>query len=256
MRCDELKRILSRDLPPLYECREGDGYLTIVTPLEHPDGDYVELYLVEENGRLVLTDHAETLGILASYGFELKRSPKRAHLFNSILKATNVHLFQGALRIELGGEADLVSGILRLSQASVQAGDLLFMMRYGAGTAFKEEVEELLVERRIAYEANHRVFGRSRQQYSVDFYIEKKRPALLQTLSSGSTSYAEALISKTVRMWYDISRTDGRFDYVSLLDDSADVWKSSHIELLSDLSKVITWGGRENLISFLHPAHD
>lgn len=248
MRCEELKRFLSRDLPPLYECREENGRLTIVTPLEHPDGDYIELYLVEENGRLVLTDHAETLAVLASYGFELKRSIKRARLLDSILKAANIRLFQGALRIELESEADLVPAIVRLSQGSVQAGDLLFTMRYGAGTAFKEEVEELLVEREVRYETNYRVFGRSRQQYSVDFYVEKRRPALLQTLSSGSASYAEALISKTVRMWYDISRVDGRFDYVSLLDDSADVWKPSHIELLSDLSKVVTWGERENLI--------
>ncbi len=251
MRCGELKQILARDLPPLYECREEKGYLRIITPLEHPDGDYVELYLVEENGRLLLTDHAETIAILASYGFEVKRSPKRARLLDSVLKALDVHLFQGALRVVLESETDLVPAIMRLSQASVQVGDLLFTMRYGAGTAFKEEVEEFLLERQISYENNHGVFGRSGQQYSVDFYIERRRPALLQTLSSGSAGYAETLISKTVRMWYDISRVDGRFDYVSLLDDSSDVWKASHIELLSDLSKVVAWGERENLTLIL-----
>jgi hypothetical protein len=235
----------------LYECREEDGYLTIVTPFEHADGDYIELYLVEENDRLILTDHAETLAILASYGFELKRSVKRARLLDSILKAANVHIFQGALRIEVESMADLIPAIVRLSQASVQAGDLLFTMRYGAGTAFKEEVEEFLVERQLRYQTNYRVFGRSQQQYSVDFYIERRRPVLLQTLSSGSTNYVETLISKTVRMWYDITRVDGRYEYVSLLDDSVDVWKPSHMELLSDLSKVVAWGERENVISLL-----
>ena len=251
MRCDELRQVLSRDLPPLYECREEDGYLSIITPLEHPDGDCIELYLIEENGRLILTDHAETLAILASYGFELKRSVKRVRLLNSVLKPANVHLFQGALRIELEHEAELAPAVVRLSQVSVQAGDLLFTLRYGAGTAFKEEVEEFLVERELRYETNYRVFGRSQQQYSVDFYIEKRRPALLQTLSSGSASYAETLISKTVRMWYDITRVDGRFEYVSLLDDSVDVWKPSHLDLLSDLSKVVAWGERDDLISLL-----
>jgi hypothetical protein len=251
MRCDELKRVLARDLAPLYECREENGHLTIVTPLEQPDGDYVEFYLVEEGGRLVLTDHAETLAVLASYGFDLKRSPKRARLLDSILRAANVHLFQGAFRMEIESEGELVPAVLKLGQVAVQAGDLLFTMRYGAGTQFKEEVEEFLVERRVPYEANARVLGRSGQHYSVDFYVEKRRPALLQTLSSGSASYAETLVSKTVRMWYDVSRTDGRYEYVSVLDDSADVWKPPQIELLSDLSRVVAWGERDTLIALL-----
>lgn len=71
MRCHDLRRVLEQGLAPRYECREEDGRLTIVTPAEHPDGDLVELYLTEEDGRLVLTDHAETLAVLASYGLEL-----------------------------------------------------------------------------------------------------------------------------------------------------------------------------------------
>ncbi len=251
MRCDELKRALSRDLPPLYECLEQDGELTIVTPVEQPDGDYVEFYLSEENGRLILTDHGETLAFLASYGFEIKRSPKRARLFESIIKSSNMHFFQGALRVELESANNLVPVIVSLSQATLHINDLLFTMRCGAGTAFKEEVEEFLIERRVSYEMNDAIFGRSGQQYSVDFYAEKRRPALLQTLSSGSTGYAETLVSKNVRMWYDITQVDGRFDYISLLDDSADVWKPSQIELLSDLSKVVTWAEREALIPLI-----
>lgn len=148
-------------------------------------------------------------------------------------------------------EADLVSAIMRLSQAVVQVRDLLFTMRYGAGTAFNEEVEEFFTQREIRYETNRTILGRSGQQYSVDFFVERRRPALVQTLSGGSAGYADILVSKTVRMWYDISRADGRFEYVSVMDDSLDVWKRSHFELLADLSRLTTWSERENLVSLL-----
>jgi hypothetical protein len=74
---------------------------------------------------------------------------------------------------------------------------------------------------------------------------------LLQTLSSGSSGYADVLVSRTVRMWFDVSRADGRFDYVSLIDDSADVWRSTQLEVLGDLSGVVAWGDRDRFMAEL-----
>lgn len=251
MRCAGFKRVVEEGMPPLYECQEQEGRLVILTPIEYPDGDYVELFVIPEDGGFVLTDLAETIATLASYNLNLKSSTKRFKLFQHILKIHNVHYFEGSLRIPLKQEKDLPQALMRLTQAILQVSDLLFTMRYGAGTSFREEVEEYLFEREIRYESNYKVVGRSGQTYPIDFYVERRSPVLIQTLSSGSSGYAEALVSKTVRMWYDISRIDGRYRYSSVLDDSTDVWKPPAFEILSDLSSVIVWSERDKLIELI-----
>jgi hypothetical protein len=124
-------------------------------------------------------------------------------------------------------------------------------MRFGAGTAFKEEVEEFLLGHEVPYESDYRVVGRSAHAYTVDFYIERAKPRLVETLSSAAAGPAEMLVNSTVRMWFDLTRINGRFGYISLLDDSADVWKASHLDILSELSEVIVWSERKRLLDVL-----
>ncbi len=251
MKCADFRRILRKELPPLYECEEREEKLAIVTPVEYPDGDYVELFVIPEDDGYVLTDLAETTATLASYKFNLKGSQKRFKLFQQILKAHGVHYFQGELRIPFQDESELPQALVRLTQAVVQVSDLLFTMRYGAGTSFREEVEEYLIEHEVRFEPDYSVVGRSGQTYTIDFYVERRKPFLIQTLSSGSSGYAEVVVSKTVRMWYDLRRLDGRYRYSSVLDDSTDIWKPSHLEILSDLSEIIVWSEREKLLQLI-----
>jgi len=251
MKCTTFKEVLRNHLPMMFDCREQDGRLVIETPIEYPDGDHVELYVVEESGGLVLTDLAETVRVLGNYNFDLKRSPKRFRLFEDILRAHDVHYFQGCLRIPIRSPENLPQALMRMVQAVLGVSDLLFTMRFGAGTAFKEEVEEFLIEHEIPYELDYKVVGRSAHAYTVDFYIERVKPHLVETLSSAAAGPAEILVNSTVRMWFDLKRINGRFGYISLLDDSADVWKASHLDILSDLSEVIVWSERKRLLEAL-----
>lgn len=247
MKCTEFQTLLHDELTPLYECEEHEDTLVILTPIEYPDGDYVELTLIDKNGHYVLTDLAETVATLASYNLNLKSSPKRFRIFQNILKAHNVHYFDGRLQLTFVNEDELPEAVNHLTQTILRVSDLLFTMRYGAGTSFREEVEEYLLEVEAPFESNYRILGRSGHAYNLDFYVERPKPLLIQALSSGSTGYAETLVSKTVRMWYDIHRIDGRYDYSSIIDDSTDVWKPSQVDLLADLSSVIIWSERDEL---------
>jgi hypothetical protein len=137
---------------------------------------------------------------------------------------------------------------LHLSQSALQTSDLLFTSRYGAGATFKEEVQEYLAENTVPHQPEYRSAGRSGQIYTVDFYIERARPILLEALSTASAGYAEQVVSRTVRMWYDLRRVDGRFLYATVLDDSEDVWKEQHLEILSSLSELVVWSERQRLL--------
>lgn len=246
--CQTVKQALQSQWPPLFDCREEQDRLVIVTPFELPDGDLMEFYVLEENDQIVITDLAETLATLASCRFDVDRTPKRRKLFEAILKGLNVHLFQGELRLPIRSTEELLPALMRLSQTALQTTDLLFTSRYGAGATFKEEVEEFLSEQKVPHEMDYRSAGRSGQIYTVDFYIERTKPILLEALSTASASYAEQIVNRTVRMWYDLRRVDGRFLYATVLDDSEDVWKEQHLEILSSLSELVVWSERQRLL--------
>ncbi len=251
LRCQTVRGILQEELSPLFDCREENGRLVIVTPFEYPDGDLIEFYVTEEHGQLVLTDLAETLATLASYRFDTESTPKRRKLFESVLKGFEAHYFRGEIRVPLASPKELISALVRLSQATLRTTDLLFTSRFGAGTTFKEEVEEYLTEKQLPYQKDYKLTGRSGQTYALDFYIEQRNPFLIEALSTGSSGYAEQLVNRTVRMWYDLRRVDGRFVYSTILDDAEDVWKEQQIEILSSLSELIVWSEREKLVGLI-----
>ncbi len=252
LECREVKELLSAGLPPLFDCYQENGRIVVVTPFEYPDGDLMEFYVTEEAGQLVITDFAETLASLASLRFDVESTPKRRKLLESVVQGAGVHYFQGELRVPVQSDQELVPALTKLSQAALRAGDLLFTSRFGAGTTFKEEVEEYLTETGLPHEQDHRVTGRSGQTYTPDFYVERTRPMLIEALSTASAGYAEQLVNRTVRMWYDISRTDGRFSYATVLDDAENVWKAQHIEVLTSLSELVVWSEREKIAKIAH----
>jgi hypothetical protein len=245
--CGAVRDMLQSQISPLFDCREEAGRLVIITPFELPDGDLMEFYVTQEDDQLVVTDLAETVTTLASYRFDVESTPKRKKLFEDILKGLGIHYFKGQMRLPLATDRDLVSGLLRLSQAALRTSDLLFTTRYGAGATFKDEVSEFLLERHVRCDQDYRVSGRSGQMYTVDFYVERPQPILVEALSTASSSYAEQIVNRTVRMWYDLRRLDGHFSYATVLDDSEDVWKQQHFEILSSLSELIVWSERERL---------
>jgi len=256
MNCAELREKALATLPILFHCQEENGHLKIATPYLYPDGDYIDLYLVETPAGLYFTDLGETIGYLADHGISLKQSPKRWKIVSDVLLTQGVEFFQGELRMPLEGWDKAAWRVTRLGQAIIQISDLVFTLRLSALSTFKEEVQEYWIEFRIPYDIDYVVVGGSGESYKIDFYVPASpRPWLIETLSSRSQSYANALVSQAVRTWHDLHRVDGRYGYLSLIDDSTDVWKSEWFDQLSDFSEVIVWSEREKLLDTVGLRH-
>lgn len=230
------------NLPKEFECEKLDEKTWLVTtPFEYPDGDLIQLFVVKTNDLFEVSDFAETVRLLETLDFDLFGSKKRRKLVDDILKAFNVYVSKNEIKTRASPD-DLSQAILRLSQAVFRISDLYFTQRVGTITTFKDEVEEVFREADINYARNYSVFGRSGQEYKVDFLVENlKKPHLVEAISTYSKSYAERLIDRAVRMWYDIKRADGRFEYITIVDDRAEVWTDKHFDLLEDLSEVYVW---------------
>jgi len=164
------------------------------------------------------------LGYLADHGISPRQSPKRRKIINDVLLTQGVELFRGELRMLLEDWDKAAWTMTRPSQAIVQIGDLVFSLRLSALSTFKEKVKEYWIESTIPYDVDYPVIGGSGESYTVDFCISvSHRPRLVETLSSQSRSYANTLVSRVIRTWHDLLRVDGRYGYVSLVDDSTDV---------------------------------
>lgn len=253
MNCQTFLDDIRRVLPLLYTCEQIASHrLRLLTPFLYPNGDYIELYLEETPAGHYLTDLGEVLGYLSDHGITLRQSPKRQKTLDDILLTHGIEQFKGELRIRLDTVVrDLAWAVIRLGQAAVQVADLIYSVRLGALATFREEVEEFLIETQITYETNHRVVGSSGEVHTIDFYLPRRRPALVETLSSATSGYANTLTSRVVRIWHDILRVDGRFLYLSVLDDSADVWRPEWIDQMGQLSEVIVWSERERILNIL-----
>jgi hypothetical protein len=248
MSCTQAIEEALMNLPKEFECEKLDEKTWLVTtPFEYPDGDLIQLYIIKMDNLFEVTDLAETLRFFETLDFDLLSSKRRRKLFEDILRSYKIEFFKGELKVKVKTE-ELLKAILDLSQAIFRVSDLYFLQRIGVTTTFKEEVEEVLKEANLNYEIDYSIFGKSGKEYKVDFYIDVEKPNLLEAISTYSKMYAERLIDRVVRMWYDIKRLDGRFEYVTIVDDRSDVWKKEHFDLLEDLSKVYVWSEVEDYI--------
>lgn len=112
-------------------------------------------------------------------------------------------------------------------------------------------MEEFWIETHIPYAKNRRVIGGSGEIHTIDFYLPGPDPTLVATLSSNTATYANDLTSKVVRAWHDIHRIDGRFAYLSVIDDSSDVWRPEWIDQMRQLSDVVFWKERDRILDLL-----
>ncbi|GKT08571.1 DUF1828 domain-containing protein [Desulforhabdus sp. TSK] len=87
--------------------------------------------------------------------------------------------------------------------------------------------------------------GRSGRVYTIDFHtFSLQKTALICTLSTGGKASAKRLAEHVVTTWHDLSYSKvGREaqSFISLFDDTIDVWSSEDFNLLETLSDIAYW---------------
>jgi hypothetical protein len=80
---------------------------------------------------------------------------------------------------------------------------------------------------------------------------------LVQVLSTGSRTAARRIVEHFVAGWHDLSHLKGgaqTIEFVSLFDDTADVWTPEDFRLLDDLSVVTRWSRPDEFEQVLRAA--
>ena len=124
--CDTLRNTIMAGMPQVLRCDPIAGGLRLRTVFEHPDGDLIDLFVVEEDGGPTwLMDHGEALRHLDSLGFDATNTPKKRSLLQDALANLAVQNQGGclALAVDTNDPKDFMTKLIRLGQAMTRVGD-------------------------------------------------------------------------------------------------------------------------------------
>lgn len=236
---------LHNGIGELFVCSEQNGYQRIRTPYLYPDGDVIDLFCETRDDVLTISDLGETTRWLRMQSLSARRTAKQNALIEDVRLTHNVEFFKGMLLARCRRGEPLAPVVMRLAQAVLRVADLWFTFRNRSVESFSDEVADLLAERQLPFDRAVKNVGRSGRTWTVDFHVRAPaRSSLVYVLSTGSRSAAKGVAEHVLAAWYDLSHLAVGAEavrFVSLFDDTVDVWNDEDFRLLDKLSTVARW---------------
>ena len=246
---------LAEGLSELFTCTEHGQYQRIRTPYLYPDGDNIDLFCKAQGDVLTVSDLGETTRWLRMQTVTPRRSPKQQALIEDTCLTHGVKFDQGMLLAKCGPSDRLADVVVRVAQAALRVSDLWFTFRARSAESVTDEVADLLDRRQIRYERSEKLIGRSGQSWTPDFHVHTPaQSSLVCVLGTGSRSAARRVAQQVLATWYDLNHfTDGpeALRFVSLFDDTADVWSAEDFKLLETLSTIARWSQPDEFVDVL-----
>ena len=253
--CGELREGLSA----LYECAPAprDG-VRVRTPMMYPDGDIVDIFVLERDGSYTLTDFGETLAWLRMQSIGSRSTNRQLRLINDVCQTLGVELSRGQLVLRSVSATELGETVVRLAQAAVRVSDIWFTLRNRSFYSASEEVSEWLIEKNIKFEQSVKHTGRSGRDWSIDFRTyASEHTSMVFLLSTGSHNAARRITEHVVAGCVDLSHLKSGHPpvaFVSLFDDTSDVWRYEDFRMVESLSEVALWSRPDELEAILKAA--
>lgn len=246
---------IANNMSELFECAPINGSTRIRTPYLYPDGDVIDVFLVNDQFPTTLTDFGDTLGWLWTQTVSNRRTDRQQRLIRDVCQTHGVELYRGMLMARVK-EPDMLSDVVvRLSQAALRVSDLWFTFRNQTAASINDEVEDFLRDIDIGFERGEKILGRSGRSWNIDFHTRStERSALVNVLSTGSRASARRLSERTLATWHDLSNLrmgpEG-LRFISLFDDELDVWSQEDFGLVEGVSEIAYWSRKDELTELL-----
>lgn len=246
-------RDLQQGLGDLFTCSEQGDYQRILTPYLYPDDDNI----VE--GELVrVSDLAATTGWLRMQSAGLRRSPKQKRLIEDVCETHGIEFYRGMLQARCRPGDELAQVVTRVAQTALRVSDLWLTFRTQAIQTITDEIADFLAEREFRFERAERLAGRSGRGWTIDFHVRaERRSSLVQVLSTGSRGAAHRICEHVLAAQCDLNHFvagSEALTFVSLFDDTADVWTEEDYRLIETLCKVSHWSRPDAFATLLSKA--
>jgi hypothetical protein len=251
----DLENHLRQGLGDLFTVAPKGELVRVRTPFWYPDGGVIDVFVKSHDGTMTVTDLGEALGWLRTQSLASKRSPKQQKLVQDVCLTLGVELFKGQLMLRCADPSQFAQSVVKLGQAVVRISDLWFTTRTRSVESMTDEVGDLFQERAIAFERNVKLSGRSGRDWNVDFQTRTpSQSALVYVLASGSRAAARRVSEHVVAAWHDLSALKTAVQpmrFVSLFDDTSDVWSDEDFRLVESVSDVCRWSQPDELESII-----
>ena len=250
MTTTDLCMALQNSMPALFQCSPApvEG-VQVRTPFMYPDGDMVDVFIIERAGNFIVTDHGEGLSWLRSQSLSSRLTQNQRRLVEDVCMTLGVEVFRGRLLFRCERLEELSEVVHRIGQSVVRVSDIWFTLRTRAVATLADEVEEWLLEKQLTFDRSVKYSGRSGLSWTVDFQtFTPNRTSLIYLLSSGSRGAARCIAEHVTAGWTDLNHlkvTQPHTEFVSLFDDTSDVWHTEDFNLVEEVSNVAFWSNPE-----------
>ena len=228
------------------DCTETDsGNFVLSTPLMYPDRDHIQLYIRQlQGGNYLISDSGRTMMKLDTYGFDLRRSPRRRAMIYQITSSIGVRYDSGRFFI-VAKENEIGVKTWDLLMSVYKASDLVFTVTGYTTATFADEFEGFVNERQIQYERGKQLGLDALSIESVDFWFNHSPlPKAVLLLTAGSPGYAVQRSDRVYRTFNELLRVNYSATRLSVLDDRQDVWSDAIKTRLTHVSTVLEWTNR------------
>jgi len=240
--------LIAEQMGGLFNCTKVNSHIRIRTPFLYPDGDIIDVYFREHEKGTDLSDLGSTLLWLNTQTPVERRTKRQLQIVHEVCVTHNIQFAGGALTLRVENPGELARAVTRLAQAASRVADISFTLRARNVSAVVDEVAEFLKERRIPFTPNEKTKGYSGKEYAIDFFTTPQRQhSYVALLSTGNRSTALELAEKTLGIWRDLDilkqepKSGPAIKFVTLFDDTQDVWLPEHERMLQRDSEIAHW---------------
>lgn len=249
---------LQEGLGALFTCSEHGDYQRIRTPYLYPDGDNIDVFCKVEGNVVRVSDLAETTGWLRMQSASARRSPRQSRLIEDMCVTHGIEFYRGMLQARCRPNDELAQVVTRVAQAALRVSDLWFTFRTQAVQPIADDVADFLSDLELGFDRAEKLAGRSGRGWTIDFHVRtQRRSSLVQVLSTGNRAAANRVCEHVLAAWYDLNHLVAgpeALTFVSLFDDTADVWVDENYKLLEPLSTVSRWSRPDQFAAVLNEA--
>ncbi|MDR1798120.1 MAG: DUF1829 domain-containing protein [Clostridiales Family XIII bacterium] len=224
-----------------------DDYTEITTPFLDSHNDYIQLYLKQENDRIVISDDGYTISDLIMSGCDLT-SKRRKDILQGILNGFGVKQMGKELVVE-ANEKNYPQKKHALLQAVISVGDMFMLAQSRVSSVFLEDVEVYFNQNDVRFTPSVQFTGKSGFQHTYDFVIpaSKQKPErLIRAINTPTREKTEAVLFS----WSDTRdmRKNDSSMYVFLNDSDQAIRSGVEEAFLQYAIHPIVWSKREKAI--------
>lgn len=234
----------------------GNGCM-VVTPFQHYDYSFIELYVEFQDGKYYISDDGETLAMLFVSGLTINHHSPLFRVVKQIAQDHSVMFENDVLSIQ-AYEQELGAKIYTLIHAIQSVGFLIYRRTHRKSSTFKDEVETLILKSEVVYTPNYTIRGYA-NTHTIDFYINSNQNILIDTLSTTSVSIAREKTKKIAYKHLDLNSESLVHKFVLVIDDRREenmlAWQDEEIQNIFTAyfeDNLFFWGdGQEPLLCML-----